>query len=103
MAAIIAVNKVPGGGAYTCQVPLDLLSEDGVPPAQGDSVSYSVDGTVQSVSDTDATVKITAVNGSPIAGGGGDTGSSDSGGDQSTADLGRALRAGAKNQPLPFQ
>src|SRR5258705_12281939 len=58
--------KPTAGGGYTCKVPLDLLSEDGTPPAQGDSVSYSVDGTVQSVDTEDATVKITAVQGQPV-------------------------------------
>jgi hypothetical protein len=49
-------------------VPLDLLSEDGVPPAEGDKVSYSVDGTVQSVDGNNANVEIDAVNGQPVEG-----------------------------------
>jgi hypothetical protein len=111
MAAIIAVAK--GGGGYTCKVPLDLLAQDGVPPEQGDSVSYSVEGTVQSTDAEDATVKITSVNGEPVdespadeaaedqGQGGPDTGLS-SGGGPSTAQMGAALRAGAKGKPLPF-
>ena len=70
MAALIGVNVTPksdASGGYTCKVPLDLLSEDGVPPAQGDSVSYSVDGTVQSVDAEDATIKIESVNGEPVS------------------------------------
>lgn len=109
MAAIIAVKSA--GGGYTCKVPLDLLAQDGVPPETGDSVSYSVEGTVQSADAEDATVKITSVNGQPVdesAGdeaaedqGGPDTGLS-SGGGPSTASMGAALRAGAKGKPLPF-
>lgn len=70
MAALIGVTTQPkagGGSDYICKVPLDLLSEDGVPPAEGDSVSYSVDGTVQSVSGAIADVKIDAVNGEPVS------------------------------------
>jgi hypothetical protein len=108
MAAIIAVKKVPGAGGYTCNVPLDLLSEDGVPPAQGDSVSYSVEGTVQSTDAEDATVKITSVNGSPVSESPADETAEDAAGgpagtaSPSTADLGAALRTGAKGKPLPF-
>jgi hypothetical protein len=110
MAAIIAVKSA--GGGYTCKVPLDLLAQDGVPPEQGDSVSYSVEGTVQSTDAEDATVKITSVNGEPVdesasdeaaedQGATPDTGLS-SGGGPSTASMGAALRAGAKGKPLPF-
>ena len=68
MAALIGVNISPkAGGGYTCKVPLDLLAQDGVPPEKGDDVSYSVEGTVQSVDAEDATVKITSVNGQPVA------------------------------------
>jgi hypothetical protein len=42
------------------------LSEDGVPPEVGDSVDYSVKGTIQSVSGNNATVKIDSVNGEPV-------------------------------------
>jgi hypothetical protein len=81
MAALIGVSVKPGAGGaggdneaaeYVCTVPLDLLSEDGVPPAQGDKVSYSVDGTVQSVSGDNADVKIDAVNGQPVEGSAGE-------------------------------
>ncbi len=69
--ALVGVSIKPGdggpGGGYTCKVPLDLLSESGVPPEKGDQVSYSVDGTVQSTDAEDATVKITSVNGQPVA------------------------------------
>lgn len=117
MAAIIAVQKAPGGGSYTCNVPLDLLSEDGVPPAQGDSVSYSVEGTVQSTDAEDATVKITSVNGQPVAESPGDETAEDTGagapaaapaaavvppGPTSSAAMGAALARGAKGRPLPF-
>jgi hypothetical protein len=72
MAALIGVSVKPGAGggddSYVCTVPLDLLSEDGVPPAEGDKVSYSVDGTVQSVDGNNANVEIDAVNGQPVEG-----------------------------------
>lgn len=100
--ALIGVSIKPtAGGGYTCKVPLDLLSEDGTPPAQGDSVSYSVDGTVQSVDAEDATVRITAVNGQPVGEAAGDETAEDQGsGGASTADMGAALRSGAKGQPM---
>ena len=104
MAALIGISVKPKGGSYTCRVPLDLLSEDGTPPGQGDSVSYSVDGTVQSVTAEDAVVKIDAVNGQPVAESPADETAEDSGAGAgpSTADMGAALRKGAKGQPLPF-
>ena len=37
-----------------------------MPPQANDSVSFSVDGTVQSADDENATVKIEAVNGQPV-------------------------------------
>jgi hypothetical protein len=71
MAALIGAVKPADPGAaktsgFTVQIPLDLLSEDGVPPQTNDSVSFSVDGTVQSADDENATVKIEAVNGQPV-------------------------------------
>jgi hypothetical protein len=68
MAALVGISVKPGGsgGGYICKVPLDLLAQDGVPPEEGDNVSYSVEGTVQSVDAEDATVKITSVNGEPV-------------------------------------
>jgi hypothetical protein len=68
MAALIGVNVTPkaDGSGYTCRIPLDLLSEDGVPPAEGDSVDYSVTGTVTSVSGSTADIKIESVNGQPV-------------------------------------
>jgi hypothetical protein len=69
MAALIGINvkKDQGSGGYTCKVPLDLLSEDGVPPAQGDSVSYQVDGSVASVTGDAAEISIEAINGQPVS------------------------------------
>jgi hypothetical protein len=66
MAALIGITAKPKTSGFTVQVPLDLLSEDGVPPQQGDSVSFSVDGSVQSADDENATVKIESVNGQPV-------------------------------------
>ena len=103
MAALIGVSTQPkagGGSDYVCKVPLDLLSEDGVPPAEGDSVSYSVDGTVQSVDGSGASVKIDAVNGQPV---------SDAAGaaeplppPDSSAAMRPGLAAGAGGSPMPF-
>jgi hypothetical protein len=45
---------------------VDQLSEDGVPPEEGDEISCSIDGTVQDISGGMATVKITAINGEPV-------------------------------------
>jgi hypothetical protein len=65
MAALIGVVS-KGAGGYTAKIPLDLLAQDGVPPEQGDDVSFSVDATVKSVDAEDATVSITSVNGEPV-------------------------------------
>ena len=68
MAALIGVSVKPkaDGSGYSAKVPLDLLAEDGVPPQEGDSVSYQVDGTVTAVDAENATIKIEAVNGQPV-------------------------------------
>jgi len=50
----------------TVEVPVDLLSQDGVPPEEGDTVSAQIDATVQSVSDSMATLSIDAINGEPV-------------------------------------
>src|SRR5260370_32347990 len=73
MALVIGIGKTRSGGA-TATVPLSALEQDGVPPAQGDSVSFSVDGTVQSVSGDNATLKIDAVDGQPVKASGGNAG-----------------------------
>lgn len=69
MAALIGINvkKDPETGGYSCKVPLELLAEDGVPPSEGDTVSYQVDGTVKSVSGNDAEISIEAINGQPVS------------------------------------
>jgi hypothetical protein len=100
MASLIGVSVKPAaGGGYTCRVPLDVLSEDGVPPEQGDNVSYQVDGTVQSVDEENATIKIDAVNGQPITDeSASDEAAEDSGGGppgESTADMGARLKGAA--------
>jgi hypothetical protein len=69
MAALIGVSAKPAAdktSGFTVQIPLDLLSEDGVPPQTGDAVDFSVTGSVESADDENATVKITAVNGQPV-------------------------------------
>jgi hypothetical protein len=104
MASLIGISVKPkAGGGYTCKVPLDLLSQDGVPPEQGDSVDYQVSGTVQSVDAEDATVKITSVNGEPVAESAADETAEDQGTTpESTADMGAALAKSAKGRPMPF-
>jgi hypothetical protein len=131
MAALIGVVS-KGAGGYTAKIPLDLLAQDGVPPEQGDSVSFSVDATVKSVDAEDATVSIQSVNGEPVnespsdeaAEDQGDTGGPPQPGGQAggasgaggrgwppprtgaispaTLALGNALRKKAKGQPMPF-
>jgi hypothetical protein len=91
MAAIIGVVSKPSGSTAT--IPIDLLAQDGVPPEEGDDVSFSVDATVKSVSGDNATVSIQAVNGEPVNGGGGD----DESGEDDTGDGGGA--AGGPPQP----
>src|SRR5215471_19745466 len=66
--ATIAIGISPkAGGGYTADVPVNALQEDGVPPEQGDKVSFSVDATVKSVSGNTATLSIDAVNGEPVS------------------------------------
>ena len=106
MAALIGVSVKPAGGTYTVKLPLDALEQDGVPPEQGDSVSFSVEGSVQSVSGTNAVVKVESVNGEPVNESPADEAAEgeppDSGAGPSTSDMGAALAKGAKGQPMPF-
>ena len=106
MAAIIGV--VSKGGGYTAKIPLDLLSQDGVPPEQGDSISCSIDATVKSVDAEDATVNITAVNGEPVSGGDDDSAGPDDedqgdqgGPPQPGGQAGGASGAGGRGGPMP--
>lgn len=65
--ATIAIGISPkAGGGATTTVPVNALAEDGVPPEEGDSVSFSVQGKVQSVSGGNATVSIDSINGEPV-------------------------------------
>jgi hypothetical protein len=64
---IIGISTKPKeDGTYTCTIPVDSLEQDGTPPEENDSVSFQVDGTVQSIDGDDATIKVTAVNGEPV-------------------------------------
>ena len=107
MAAIIGVVSKPSGSTAT--IPIDLLSQDGVPPEQGDSVSFSVDATVKSVSGDNATVSIQAVNGEPVNGGGDDSGAEDQepddddtgGPPQPGGQAGGMSGAGGRGGPMP--
>jgi hypothetical protein len=65
--ATIAIGVDPTSGSYICKVPVNSLAEDGTPPEEGDSVQYSVEGTVQSISGPTATVKIDSINGEPVS------------------------------------
>jgi hypothetical protein len=101
MAALIGVKA--SGGGYTAKIPLDLLAQDGVPPEQGDSISCSIDATVQSVDAEDATVKITSVNGEPVDESASDEASEDEdqgGPPQPGGQAGGASGAGGKGWPV---
>lgn len=50
-----------------CCVPAETISEEGVPPEEGDEVSFSVDGTVKHVEDGCIYVKISKVNGQDVS------------------------------------
>jgi hypothetical protein len=66
--ATIAIGISPkAGGGYSARVPVNSLEEGGVPPEEGDKVSFSVDATVQSVSGGTATIDIDAINGEPVS------------------------------------
>jgi hypothetical protein len=65
-AAIGITVKPSDTGTYTCKVPVNSLEEGGTPPEEGDSVDFSVKGTVQSVTGNNATVKIDSINGEPV-------------------------------------
>ena len=117
--ATIAIGISKGPPGASASIPLDALEQDGVPPEQGDQVSFSVDGTVQSVSGTTAKVKIDAINGEPVnesaaeesaedqaEGDTGDTGAGGGGGPgglsgMSAADLGARLKKRAKKGGPP--
>jgi hypothetical protein len=65
--ATIAIGISPkAGGGYTCKVPISAISEGGVPPEEGDTVQYSVEGKVESVPGNTTTVSIDTINGEPI-------------------------------------
>jgi hypothetical protein len=110
--ATIAIGVDKGPSGYTCKVPVASISESGVAPEEGDSVSYSVDGTVQSVSGNQATVKIDAINGEPVAEEGAESPEEEAaepesgteGGAspaESAASMGARLKKGARGMPLP--
>jgi hypothetical protein len=109
----IAIGLAPkASGGISATIPLDSLSQDGVPPEVGDDVSCSIDGTVQSVTGSTARVKINAIDGNPVGAGGGaepgdtsgagDTGGSSGLSGMSASDLGSRLRKGAKGRPMPL-
>jgi hypothetical protein len=122
MAALIGISVKPKNGGSTATVPLDLLSQDGVPPETGDKVSFQAEATVKSVTDTDATLQLTSINGEPVAEeagegpsddesaepdentppGGGGAGPTSPAAKAATAGLGAALRKGARGRPMPF-
>lgn len=96
--ATVAIGIAPDkSGSYTCRLPLSALMEGGVPPEEGDSVQFSVDGTVQSVQGDTAVVKIESVNGEPVSEEGeespSDEAAENSG--ESTQDMGSRLRTQA--------
>jgi hypothetical protein len=112
--ATIAIGISKGGG-YTCKVPVASISESGVAPEKGDQVEYSVSGSVQSVSGNQATVKIDAINGEPVAEEGAESpeeeaaepetgtegGGAGAGPAESLASMGARLKKGTRGMPLP--
>ena len=106
MAAIIGVSVKPSSSTAT--IPLDLLAQDGVPPEEGDDVSFSVDATVKSVSGSNAVVSIQSVNGEPVSGGDDDSAGPDDedqgdqgGPPQPGGQAGGASGAGGRGGPMP--
>lgn len=106
MAAIIGVSASPSSSTAT--IPIDLLAQDGVPPEEGDQVSFSVDASVKSVSGSNATVSITAVNGEPVSGGDDDSAGPDDedqgdqgGPPQPGGQAGGMSGAGGRGGPMP--
>ena len=106
MAAIIGVSVKPSSSTAT--IPLDLLAQDGVPPEEGDDVSFSVDATVKSVSGSNAVVSIQAVNGEPVSGGDDDSAGPDDedqgdqgGPPQPGGQAGGLSGAGGRGGPMP--
>jgi hypothetical protein len=97
---VIGISAKPkSADTSTCSVPLDSLEQDGTPPAEGDSVSFSVDGTVQSIDGDNATVKIEAINGDPTSG---EQDESDDDTGPSSDQMKQALMAGAPpGAPVP--
>lgn len=72
-------------------MPLAALSEGGVPPEEGDSVQFSVEGKVQSVTGNTATVSIDSINGEPVA----------EEGSESPEEEGAEPETGAEGPPTP--
>lgn len=107
--ATIAIGVDRGPGEYTCRIPVNSLSESGVPPEEGDTVEYSVSGTVTSVSDGEATVKIDSVNGEPVGEEASETpeeeaaepGGGLAGAGESAAQMGSRLKKAARGLPMP--
>lgn len=90
-----------GGGGVSVDLPVELLSQDGVPPGPGDTVQAQIDATVKSVSGKTATVQINAIDGQPVGQPDiSDTGAPPGPAPGSTAALGAALRKGAAANAL---
>lgn len=102
MAALIGISMKPGDGDETASatVPLDLLSEDGVPPQEGDSVSFSVDGTVKSVTGESADISIDAINGEPVKESAGQEAAEDQGPSSASMRPALANKAAANKMPI---
>jgi hypothetical protein len=69
MAAIIAIGTKPEKPLPpTLSLPLDALSVDGAEPEVGDEVEHSIKGKVTKISGDTATIRVTALDGSPVEG-----------------------------------
>lgn len=92
----IGIGKTPTGQP-TATLPLDALKEDSVPPEEGDKISCSIEGTVQSVSGQNATISIDSINGEPVGEGGGESDQDE----DNEQDQGQTPQASGPNFPNP--
>jgi hypothetical protein len=86
-----------GGGSATATVPVSALNVDGTAPQEGDTVNFSVEGTVKSISGKDAVVSINTIDGEDVedyADQGADEGAEGdmSGGKENLSQMGARLR-----------
>lgn len=64
---MVSPNPSSQPSAGTVPVPLESLAVEGVPPAQGDSVQFTVAGRIVSIDGATAQVQVETVNEQPVA------------------------------------